>query len=120
MEAMMEKGSIEIDVARLADVDRMKEILDGYAGEGELLGRSRMDFYEHLRDFVVARVDGEVVGLSALQIIWDDLCEVRSLAVEESARGRGVGGALLARCLDDARDLAHAIQNALTRFVFEK
>ena len=94
-------SEVVIDVARLADVDRMKEIIDFYAANAQLLGRSRMDFYEHLRDFVVARIDGEVVGLAALQIIWDDLGEVRSLAVDERHRSGGVGTLLLERCLEE-------------------
>lgn len=98
-------GEIVIQRARLADVDDMKVILDHYAKEGELLNRSRMDMYERIRDMVVARLDGELVGMAAMHVLWEDLGEVRSLAVNPEKRGAGVGGKLLEACMQDAKEL---------------
>lgn len=99
---------------RLVDVDKMKKILDVFAGRNELLARSRMDFYEKIRDFHIARLDGEIVGLSALHVLWEDLAEVRSLAVLDEAQGKGIGGALVQRCMEDARELGIAKVFTLT------
>ena len=98
-------GEIVIQRARLADVDDMKVILDHYAKEGELLNRSRMDMYERIRDMIVARVDGKIVGMAAFHVLWEDLGEVRSLAVSPDRRSAGVGGKLLEACMDDAAEL---------------
>lgn len=107
---------MDVDYARpkLVDVDKMKKILDVFAGRGELLARSRMDFYEKIRDFHIASLDGEIVGLSALHVLWEDLAEVRSLAVTDEAQGKGIGGALVARCMADAKELGIAKVFTLT------
>lgn len=94
-----------IERPHLKDVDRMKKILDVFAAKGELLARSRMDFYEKIRDFYVARIDGEIVGVCALHVLWEDLAEVRSLAVSEDAQKGGIGSKLVEKCMDDAREL---------------
>ena len=97
---------ITVERARLEDVEAMKAILDDYARTGDLLARSRLSLYESIRDFFVAKDDrGEIVGLCALHISWIDLAEVRSLAVKRDLHGRGIGRALVERCLADAEDL---------------
>ena len=73
--------------ARIADVKAIHKLLIDYARDGLMLSRSLADIYEALRDFYVAEEDGRVVGTVCLHICWDDLAEVRSLAVaSESAR----------------------------------
>jgi len=94
---------IKIGPAVLKDVGEMKKILDVFAAGGELLSRSRMDMYEKIRDFTVARIDGRIVGLSALHFLWEDLAEVRSLAVVNEMQGHGVGGLLVENCIEQAR-----------------
>ncbi len=91
-----------VDRARLEDVEEMKAILDDYAQSGDLLARSRLALYESIRDFVVARSNGRIVGLSALHICWIDLGEVRSLAVRRDLLRQGIGRILVKRCLEDA------------------
>ena len=108
------KGDFTIERPRLVDVDRMKKILDVFAGKGELLARSRMDFYEKIRDFHVVRMDGEIIGLSALHVLWEDLAEIRSLAVVDEAQGKGIGGMLVERCMADATELGIAKVFTLT------
>lgn len=98
-------SEIKIERARLADVDAMKVILDHYADKRELLNRSRMDMYERIRDLLVARLGGEVIGMAALHVLWEDLAEVRSLAVSPEKRSKGVGGLLLEACMRDAKEL---------------
>ena len=105
---------ISISRARLEDVEAMKALLDDFAKTGDLLARSRLAFYETIRDFVVGRQGGEVVGLSALHVCWKDLGEVRSLAVRRDLQGRGIGRLLVEKCLEDARELGLARVFALT------
>ncbi|MFU8855666.1 MAG: N-acetyltransferase [Deferrisomatales bacterium] len=103
-----------VERARLQDVEAMKGILDDFARSGDLLARSRLDLYESIRDFVVAREGGELVGLSALRICWIDLAEVRSLAVRRDRQRRGIGRVLVERCLQEAQELGLARVFALT------
>ena len=70
-----------------------------------LVAKEAVAYYEGLQEFRVAEVDGRVVGCGALHVLWDDLAEIRTLAVADGCRGRGVGGALLDRLVDDAKDL---------------
>ncbi len=105
---------IRIERATLADVEAMKGILDHFAAEGELLARSRLDLYEGIRDFWVAREGGDLVGLTALHVCWIDLGEVRSLAVRQDRQGRGVGRRLVDACLAEARELGLRRLFALT------
>jgi amino-acid N-acetyltransferase len=70
-----------------------------------LLGKELVELYESIQEFVVAEIDGEVVGFGALHVMWEDLAEVRTLAVSSAAQGRGVGAAILGELLQRARTL---------------
>lgn len=70
-----------------------------------MLFKSYAQLFEALRDFAVYEVDGRVVGCVALSIIWADLTEVRSLAVDDAQRGKGVGSQLVKWCIEEARRL---------------
>ena len=92
--------------ATIHDVPRMQAVIASHAELGKMLFKSLSDLYEHLRDFAVFEgADGQPIGCVGLAIIWADLAEVRSLAVDESARGRGVGTQLVQWCIDEARRL---------------
>ena len=80
-------------------------MVDPYVGERILLGKERVEFYEAIGEFRVAESDGQIVGCGALHVIWEDLGEVRTLAVDSGWRGRGVGHALLEALVDDAHEL---------------
>jgi amino-acid N-acetyltransferase len=90
--------------ARMSDVRPMHALLQTYADKGLLLGRSISSLYDQLRDFIVYDT-GSIVGMCSLHISWDNLAEIRSLAVDETLHGRGVGAALVESCLDEARSL---------------
>jgi len=100
--------------ARIPDVKSIHKLLLGYANEGQLLGRSLADIYDALRDFYVYEDDGEILGTCALSICWEDLAEVRSLAVKSGFSGRGIGRKLVETCLEEARDLGLKKVFALT------
>ena len=100
--------------ARIPDVKAIHKLLLGYANEGQLLGRSLADIYDALRDFYVYEENGEILGVCALAICWEDLAEVRSLAVMAGQSGRGIGRELVETCLKEARELGLKRVFALT------
>jgi amino-acid N-acetyltransferase len=100
--------------ARVEDVEEMRALIDRYAAEDRMLSRSRDFLVEHLRDFIVAEVDGAFAGCCALAVLTPDLAEIRSLAVQPDAGGRGVGKALVDACVAEARRLGLRRVFALT------
>ena len=108
--------------ATIHDVPEIQAIINSHAELGRMLFKSFAQLYEGLRDFAVYEEDGRVLGCVGLTIIWADLAEVRSLAVREDARGKGVGSKLVGWCIEEARRLQIRRLMALTyeqRF-FEK
>ena len=103
--------------ALISDVKPIHKILSDYAQRGLLLPRSLSDLYDHLRDyFVVAdgRKRNGIIGVCALGICWEDLAEIRSLAIVENHQGKGWGSRLVETCLDEARSLGLSKVFALT------
>ncbi|HEV7301459.1 MAG TPA: N-acetyltransferase [Tepidisphaeraceae bacterium] len=91
--------------ATIHDVPTIQSIVNSHAELGKMLFKSYAQLYETLRDFAVYEKDGKVVGCVGVAIIWADLAEVRSLAVDESCRGQGIGKALVNWCIAEARRL---------------
>ena len=108
--------------ATINDVPRIQEIINSHAELGKMLFKSFAQLYEDLRDFGVYEEDGQVLGCAALTIIWADLSEVRSLAVDDRFRGRGIGRKLVEWTVDEARRLRIARLMSLTyeQAFFEK
>ncbi|HEX8042376.1 N-acetyltransferase [Candidatus Deferrimicrobium sp.] len=101
--------------ARMSDVKGIHQLIADYAKKGDMLPRSLADIYENLRDyFVFLEDDGELVGSAAIHIMWEDLAEVRSLAVREGRMRRGVGTQLVESCISEAIMLGIARVFALT------
>lgn len=96
---------MNIRKAKPADVESIHEIVNVYANKGLMLARSRSALYEYIRDFTVAEIDNEIVGFGALQILWNDLAEVRTLAVKESHFKMGIGKKLVDHFLEEAKEL---------------
>lgn len=89
--------------ARMSDVKGIHGLIAEYARKGDMLPRSLADIYENLRDyFVFLGDDGELVGSAAIHIMWEDLAEVRSLAVREGKMRRGIGTQLVESCISEA------------------
>ncbi len=90
-----------------ADVPAIADLVAPYATERILLAKEMVGYYESVQEFVVAETgpDGEVIGCGALHVMWQDLAEVRTLAVSPRWRGRGVGHALLEALVQRARSL---------------
>ena len=110
----MSEGS-RIEKATMADAPRIQELVSSFAAIGEMLPRPLAEIYEHLRDFFVVREGQEVVACAALHIMWEDLAEVRSLAVVENNQDQGVGLLLVNACLEEARRLGIRTVFALTQ-----
>ncbi|MFZ2964023.1 MAG: amino-acid N-acetyltransferase [Rhodoglobus sp.] len=92
--------------ARTSDVPAIQALIEPLVQRRILLGKDRVVFYESLQEFRVAEDDtGRLIGCGALHVIWEDLAEVRTLAVEEAWLRKGVGHALLGRIEQDARAL---------------
>jgi amino-acid N-acetyltransferase len=91
--------------ARLDDVEIIRELINEYAEQEIMLFRSLADLYDSLRDFKLYEYEGRVVGCCALQIVWGDLAEVKSLAVAPGYQGKGIGSDLLQAMIAEAREL---------------
>jgi amino-acid N-acetyltransferase len=100
--------------ALIPDAKAIHKLLLLYAKDGLMLSRSLSEIYESIRDFYVFEEDGAVVGTVCLHICWEDLAEVRSLAVADHMGGRGIGRRLVDSCLDEARQLGLKKVFALT------
>ncbi|MBN2707324.1 MAG: N-acetyltransferase [Deltaproteobacteria bacterium] len=91
--------------ALIKDVKIIQKALDHYAKQGLLLPRSLNDLYDNLRDFVVYDTENGILGVSSLHVCWDDLGEIRSLAVLPPATKQGIGSRLVSTCEAEARRL---------------
>ncbi|NIM06259.1 MAG: GNAT family N-acetyltransferase, partial [Armatimonadetes bacterium] len=89
--------------ARVEDVSRIQGLINSFADKEEMLPRSLNEIYENLRDYFVLEQDGEIIATVACHVNWEDLAEVKSLAVAEVCRGRGYARRLLQTCIEDAR-----------------
>jgi amino-acid N-acetyltransferase len=103
----MENPMSEVIVRRatLADVEAMHRLINHFAGQGWMLPKSRNKLYQNIRDYFVADKDGRFAGCCAMHVLWVDLGEIRSLAVEEPFQKDGVGRRLAEAALQDARAL---------------
>ncbi len=91
--------------ARTSDVPAIKHLVDTYAGR-ILLEKNLVTLYEAVQEFWVAEdADGKVVGCGALHVLWSDLGEIRTVAVDPSVTGQGIGHAIVNRLLEVAREL---------------
>ena len=90
--------------ARISDVKTIHRMINISSGKGEILPRSLMDIYGSLRDFFVFFDENRqtVAGICAMNIIWENLAEIRSLCVEEEYRKRGIGKKLVEACISEA------------------
>lgn len=85
------------------DVKAIRELIDLYALQRRLLTKETVTLYESVQEFTVAEFEGRVVGCGALHVMWEDLAEVRTLAVREEFRGKGVGKRMLEEIFERAR-----------------
>ena len=96
---------LSIRPARTADVEAIREICEPLVDQRILLGKELVSLYEAVQEFVVAEIDGRVVGCGALHVMWRDLAEVRTLAVSTEVKRQGVGAAMMTALLERAKEL---------------
>ena len=80
----------------------MQKLVNGFAKRHKMMQRSLNDLYDNIRDIFVYESRGRIAGTLSLHVSWEDLAEIRSLAVAKASQGRGVGQALIEAALDDA------------------
>jgi amino-acid N-acetyltransferase len=100
--------------ARTSDVKAIRALVDTYSPERRLLSKATVALYEDITEFLVADLDGDVVGCGAVHVFWEDLAEVRTVAVDREYVGTGIGSVLLAGLVTRARDLGVARVFCLT------
>lgn len=102
--------------ARTRDVRAVSALVEANVPSGRLLGKAMVALYEDVQEFWVAEraADGEVVGCGALHVMWEDLAEIRTIAVRDECQGHGIGHALVDALLASARELGVARVFVLT------
>ncbi len=91
--------------AHTRDVPTIRHIVEPLSDARVLVAKEAVAYYESLQEFRVAEVDGEIAGFGALHVMWEDLAEVRTLAVSKEFKSKGVGSIVLEHLLDDAREI---------------
>jgi len=91
--------------ATVEDVDAISNLVNGYAEEGMMLPKSMFKIYSKLQSYYVAEEDNRVVACVALVLLWKDLAEICSLAVDKNYVKRGIGKSLVTRCIEKAKSL---------------
>ena len=95
----------QVEKAKITDVPQIHKLINGFADKGLMLARPLSDLYEDVRDFFVIRNSNGLLGCAALAIAWEDLAEIRSVAVAEEAQKQGLGAKLVQACIKEAKEL---------------
>jgi amino-acid N-acetyltransferase len=96
---------VEIRPAKSTDVKGIRKLIDTYAPQRRLLSKETVTLYESVQEFTVAVDNGEVIGCGALHVLWEDLAEVRTVAVAENYRGQGIGHRILEAVIQRGREI---------------
>jgi amino-acid N-acetyltransferase len=110
----MSTGEFVIRPARTPDVAAVRRLVSLYTEDGRLLAKAPVTLYEDVQEFLIAEVDGAVIGCGALHVMWEDLGEIRTLAVDPEHARSGIGGRILDELIDRARELGLARLFCLT------
>lgn len=95
----------KIRKAKIKDIKQIQSLINYFAGQNLMLPRSLNELYENLRDFWVCEEDSKITGCCALHVSWDDLAEIKSLAVAEKRQKKGVGARFVAACINEAKEI---------------
>ena len=105
---------MKIRKAKISDLKQAQKLVNDYAKREQMIPRSLNELYETVRDFIVCEFNGNVCGVCALHIMWEDLAEIRSLAVDNKYQKKGIGRNLVKQCLKEAKALGIKKVFALT------
>ncbi|MCX7927508.1 MAG: N-acetyltransferase [Candidatus Omnitrophica bacterium] len=121
------KKDYKIRKAVISDVPKIQNLINNYAKQGLMIARSLNELYENVRDFWVCLAEKEIIGCAAVHVAWQDLIEIKSLAVEKSYQHQGIGSQLIEECLKEAKELGAKkvfvltyVPNFFIRFGFRK
>jgi amino-acid N-acetyltransferase len=95
----------EVEKARISDATEIQRLINDFAARGQMLARPLSEIYENIRDYYVVRQDGRVAACVALHINWEDLAEIKSLAVKDEFQKKGIGEKLVAACVKEAQEI---------------
>ena len=107
-------NEVAIRPARTADVAAVRRLVGLYTDDGRLLAKAPVTLYEDVQEFLVAEVDGVIIGCGALHVMWEDLGEIRTLAVDPEHARHGIGGRILDGLIGRAKELGLARLFCLT------
>jgi amino-acid N-acetyltransferase len=93
---------MEIRSAKISDAKAIHALISSYAERDRMLFCPMADIYEKLQTFSVAVLDGCVVGCCTLEVIWSNLAEIKSLAVDETKKEKGIGRMLVTAAIEQA------------------
>lgn len=96
---------IVLRAARTSDVHAIKDLVAPLAERRILISKESVTYFEAIQEFLIAEVDGEIVGCGALHVMWEDLAEIRTLATADAWRGKGVGRVIVEKLLENAKAL---------------
>lgn len=105
MQLWKEQNILKTRKAVISDIKEVQKLVNEFARKELMIPRAINELYENVRDFVVAEEDGNIKGVCALHVLWEDLAEVRSLAVRKEHHRLGIGKQLVKRCLSEAKAL---------------
>ncbi len=91
--------------ARMDDVEAMHKLINHFADEGLMLPRNILTLYQTLRDYILVEIDGEIKGIGGLHILWQDLAEIRSLAIAPDVMKNGLGAKIVNYFLKEAKEM---------------
>jgi amino-acid N-acetyltransferase len=98
--------TVNVRSAVTADVLAIRKLVENYAGDGpRLLRKNTVTLYEDVQEFYVAELDGKIIGCGALHVMWHDLGEIRTVAVDPEIKGQGIGSKILEALTKRATDL---------------
>lgn len=100
--------------AKIKDIKQIQELINQFARQDLMLPRSLNELYDNLRDFWVVEQNKKIVGCCALHISWDDLAEIKCLAVSRKEQKSGLGKELVSSCINEAGSLGAKKVFALT------
>ena len=100
--------------AVISDIKEIQKLVNEFARRELMIPRAMNELYENIRDFVVAEEEGGIMGVCALHVLWEDLAEVRSLAVRKEYQKLGIGKQMVKKCLSEAKALGVKKVFALT------
>jgi len=96
---------VKVEKAKISDVAQMHQLINKFAQSGEMLARPLSELYEDIRDYFVIKDGDKVLACAALHVSWEDLAEIRSVAVSQDSQGKGMGALLVEACFEEASEL---------------